>query len=764
LSILTSKVPRKLESMLKPRRYKGLYGGRGGAKSHFFAEQIIIKCIQNTTRVVCIREVQNSIKDSVKQLLTDKITSFDVGHLFTVLDQEIRGINGSIIVFRGMQSYSAANIKSLEGFDIAFVEEAQTLTQHSLDLLRPTLRKPASELWFAWNPTYKTDAVDQFFRQNPPANAISININWQDNPWFKNTPLYDDMLADYANNEDKAAHVWGGEYGSSTGAILAKWVNQADRDGRINDNVSYDKNGAGIVVSCDLGFRDTCGWWYWQPVLGGSHVLKYDADHGLDVDDWVPRISDNLDSIGAASADNIARIWLPSDAKVKTFQSKHSSFEKFRAAFGGNKIRIVPPSRKLNQIEAARTYIKRCAFNKTQCEEGLDGLRAWEFDYNDDSGVFSREPKHNWACFVAGTLVETSGGMISIEKLTTDDCVVTPTGIRRVMAVYEYDTNKLIEITTRDGRKVICTPEHKFFTAAGLIPADELYYGLSLYTGKERSWQLISLILKVVGTIGIHEAISGLTQQESKGEMELSTGNCIEIFMQAFMGLSQKVTRFIIKMKAQAITSLETLSAYQEPLTSLCTGQLTEEGRLLGINPKRDKNFTQKLQQNNGVKIVKESSQDVRRALKKQGQQLKNGMEAKKGKSGTLSTGRKYGKQERLSIKFARFAAKNLLHFGLEQNIAGKIVELKRLDSEQKVYDLTVEFDHCFIANGILTSNSHPADGFAYGCQVLREPVPETIQHPIDKQLIDKSIQSITMGSLTKNHLAKMRRARENNG
>jgi phage terminase large subunit len=374
-------------------RYKGAYGGRGGAKSHFFAALIIARCLQAEARVVCIREVQDTIKSSVKQLLADKIEQMGVQSQFQVMESEIRGANGSIIVFKGMQSYNSANIKSLEGFDVAWVEEAQTLSQHSLDLLRPTLRKPGSELWFSWNPQYKTDAVDRFFRQSPPENAISVQINWQDNPWFKSTPLYDDMMADYAKDPDKAEHVWGGGYGSSQGAILARWVNEAERDGRVSDSVEYDSSGAPIVISGDLGFRDTCGWWYWQPQIGGAKLLKYDADHGLDVDDWMPRIQQTLDDMGAV----LGKIWLPHDAQAKTFQSKHSSEQKFRQAFGSGKIRIVPQSRKADQIEAARTFIKRCEFNRAACEAGIDGLRAWEFEYNEDSGVFSREPKHNWA-------------------------------------------------------------------------------------------------------------------------------------------------------------------------------------------------------------------------------------------------------------------------------------------------------------------------------------------------------------------------------
>src|SRR6478752_4959353 len=174
-------VPRKLKPLLYAKRYKGAYGGRGGAKSHFFAEQVILKAYASHKRIVCIREVQNSIKDSVKQLLIDKINKLGVMEWFEVLDQEIRGPHGSIIVFKGMQSYNASNIKSLEGYDIAWVEEAQTLSQHSLDLLRPTLRKDGSELWFSWNPRFKTDPVDMFFRKSPPSDAVSVMVNWYDN-------------------------------------------------------------------------------------------------------------------------------------------------------------------------------------------------------------------------------------------------------------------------------------------------------------------------------------------------------------------------------------------------------------------------------------------------------------------------------------------------------------------------------------------------------------------------------------------------------
>lgn len=378
--------------LLQPVRYKGAYGGRGSGKSHFFAEMVVLAALQGK-RIVCLREVQNSIKDSVKQLISDKIIHHGLQRCFTVLDQEIRASSGGLIIFKGLQSYNATNIKSLENFDIAWVEEAQAVTQHSFDMLRPTIRAVGSELWFSWNPLHKTDAVDKFFRSSNQPNAVSVMVNWTDNPWFKDTPLYADMVVDYQVDPDKADHVWGGAYGSSQGAILAKWVNKAERDGRINDGVSYDKDGAGIVVSCDLGYRDTCSWWYWQPVYGGFKLLRYDYGHGMDVNDWTVRIKGILNGIDEGV--RLDRIWLPHDAKVKTFQSKHSSLEAFWKEFGVGKIDIVPVSSKLDQIQAARHVIGYCEFNSVHCADGLDGLRGWEYEYNEDDEVFSRAPKHD---------------------------------------------------------------------------------------------------------------------------------------------------------------------------------------------------------------------------------------------------------------------------------------------------------------------------------------------------------------------------------
>lgn len=388
-------VPRALAPLLKASRYKGAYGGRGGAKSHFFAEQIIVRCYARTTRVVCIREIQNSIKDSVKQLLVDKIAKLGLMGEFEIIETEIRSkSNGSLIIFRGMQSYNSDTIKSLEGYDIAWVEEAQTLSSVSLQLLRPTLRKEGSELWFSWNPRHRTDAVDQFFRKKPiHPDAISVAVNWRDNPWFPNV-LRRDMEEDKLKDPVAAEHVWEGGYGAQEGAILARWVDVAEKQGRIGDHVAFDPEGW-IEISSDIGFRDTATWWYWQRKLGGFSLLDYDADSGLEAQDWIVRIKARL--LERCWQDRLKKIWLPHDAKIKTFQSKHSTIEQFTEGFGFHKCEIVPVASKLDRINAARTVIRTCEFHETNCEDGLDGLRNWEYEWNPDLKVFMKEPLHNWA-------------------------------------------------------------------------------------------------------------------------------------------------------------------------------------------------------------------------------------------------------------------------------------------------------------------------------------------------------------------------------
>lgn len=394
MSSSTLRIPtaRAFLPLLKPKRYKGAFGGRGGAKSHFFAELLVERCYADPLRAVGIREIQHSLRDSVRQLLIDKIQSLGLGWFFEPFEGEIRGRNGSLIIFRGMQSYNAETIKSLEGFDIAWVEEAQTMSAKSWELLRPTIRREGSEIWASWNPRFRTDPIDLFFRKNPPDDAVSVLVNWRDNPWFPEV-LRREMEHDKVIDPEVAEHVWEGGYGLQHGAILARLVERAERDGRISDDVLFDPEAAPVEISSDLGYRDTATWWFWQRKIGGYSLLDYMGDSGMDAGDWIDALQARMLERGWP----LGKIWLPHDARTKTFQSKHSAVEQFLKAFGNPRVGIVAMSKVPDRVNAARTIIRRCAFHKTRCEDGLDGLRAWQYEWNPETMSFGREPLHDWA-------------------------------------------------------------------------------------------------------------------------------------------------------------------------------------------------------------------------------------------------------------------------------------------------------------------------------------------------------------------------------
>lgn len=231
---LRIETPRAYAPLLSPSRYKGAFGGRGSGKSHFFAERMAELTAFDEMRCVCIREVQKSLDQSVKLLLEDKIQKLGLGHYFKVTDRYIEGRrNKSLITFQGMQNHTAESIKSLEGYDIAWVEEAQSLSSRSLELLRPTIRKDeypvgfplkTSELWFSWNPRFATDPVDNLLRGDDlPPNSIVVNVNYEDNPWFPKI-LQEEMEYDRSRDPDAYEHIWLGGYEKNSEArVFRNW-------------------------------------------------------------------------------------------------------------------------------------------------------------------------------------------------------------------------------------------------------------------------------------------------------------------------------------------------------------------------------------------------------------------------------------------------------------------------------------------------------------------------------------------------------------
>lgn len=382
---------------------RGAYGGRGSGKTRSFAKMAAIRGYVYGSQgikgqLLCARQFMNSLEDSsleeCKRAIEEEPFLLD---FYEIGDKYIKSRCGRIsFTFAGLDR-NIASIKSKGRILLCWVDEAEPVTNEAFSTLIPTLREEGddwnAELWVTWNPKRKTAAVEKRFRNANDPRVKVAKLNWRDNPKFP-AKLERDRQRDLHQNPDEYDHIWEGAYGNIAGSILGKWVSKAEREGRVHDEVLFDPNGSGIVVSGDLGFRDTAAWWYWQRVPGGFNLLKYEGESGMDAEDWIPKIQKSIVELGGKQA---GKIWLPHDARAKTFQSKHTSMEKFAKAFGAGVVDVVPQTKKSDQINAARTVIDRCAFNQSLCEAGLDGLRAWEYAYNDDLEVFSREPLHNWA-------------------------------------------------------------------------------------------------------------------------------------------------------------------------------------------------------------------------------------------------------------------------------------------------------------------------------------------------------------------------------
>ena len=217
----TITLPKAFKDLREPSRYKAFYGGRGSAKSHSFATALLMRGGESPLRILCAREVQLSIKDSVKQLLDDKINQYGMAGFYESLQSEIRGKNGTVFIFAGLGKMTTDQIKSMEGIDIAWVEEAQTISDKSLEILIPTIRKQKSELWFSWNPRHQSDPIDKRFRgEVTPVNSIIKKVNFPDNPFFPKE-LDEEREFDQKNNPERYGHIWMGDYEPT--AIGAIW-------------------------------------------------------------------------------------------------------------------------------------------------------------------------------------------------------------------------------------------------------------------------------------------------------------------------------------------------------------------------------------------------------------------------------------------------------------------------------------------------------------------------------------------------------------
>ena len=397
MSILKIPTARVFKPLLGPSRYKGAHGGRGSGKSHFFAELLVDDSVCNKGLLsVCIREVQKSLKDSAKRLIESKLIQFGLGEAqgFKVFSNEIQTPGDGIIIFNGMADHTAESIKSLEGFNRAWIEEGQTLSAHSLSLLRPTIRADGSEIWASWNPRRKNDPIDVLFRQGtPPTGSTVVQSNWSDNPWFPDV-LEQERQDCLKNDPDNYDHTWEGGYKAvAEGAYYAKCLAEAKAQGRLT-RLSYDPLMT-IRLFADIGGTGARAdnFVFWVAQFIGREVLVFDyyEVQGQDIASHLAW----LKSRGYTK--DRAQIWLPHDGETNDRVYDVSYESAFKQA--GYEVTVIPNQGKgaaSARIEEGRRLFNSILFDKEKCQAGLDSL-AWYHEKKDVVRNIGLGPEHDWA-------------------------------------------------------------------------------------------------------------------------------------------------------------------------------------------------------------------------------------------------------------------------------------------------------------------------------------------------------------------------------
>lgn len=404
-------LPRKASSTLVPKaRFKVLFGGRDSAKSWSIARMLLARGRAKAERILCTREVQKSIAESVHQLLKDQIAALGMSDFYDVQESYIHGQNGTKISFHGLSGQTATSIKSFEGTTICWVEEAQVISKRSWDLLEPTIRAPESEIWVSFNPDMDTDETYRRFVTSPQPDSIVTMMNWQDNPWRSKVL---DAAREKMQREDpdNYAHIYGGMCRPAVeGAIYYKEVSKLRSDNRLC-NVPYDPM-LKVHVVCDLGRNDFMALLLVQRLASEVRVIRYIEDRLRDIPSYHQELTDLKLNWG--------KMWLPHDGRAKTLTSASnplgaSAEEQFQKL--GWSVEIVENIDREQGIRKTREVFPRVVIDRTNASELLNRLGRYRRRVNADGQA--SDPMHTddsngadgfrYACLTADQMTNDSG-------------------------------------------------------------------------------------------------------------------------------------------------------------------------------------------------------------------------------------------------------------------------------------------------------------------------------------------------------------------
>lgn len=366
--------PEKMRGLFEPHRYKVFHGGRGSGKSWAFARALLIQAAEKKLRILCCREIQKSIKTSVHQLLVDQIQSLNLGYLFEVTEHAIRCKNGSEFYFTGLASHTADSVKSFEGVDRVWLEEAQSISKKSLDILIPTIRKPNSEIWFSLNPHLETDEVYQRFVVNPPDDTLLVQVNYDSNRWFPDV-LEKERLHCQMHRPKEYQNIWGGKpMVVADGAIYAEEFQEMVDQHRIN-LVTHDPM---LKAHCifDLGWNDAMTIIVAQRAGSEIRIIDYieESFHTLD---WY---SNELKK----RSYNWGKVWLPHDGVTKDYKTGKSALD-IMTALGWN-CEIIPVGDVEHGIKLSRMLFPRLWMDKEKTARLQECLKRYRRSINAITG------------------------------------------------------------------------------------------------------------------------------------------------------------------------------------------------------------------------------------------------------------------------------------------------------------------------------------------------------------------------------------------
>lgn len=393
------KLPAKLGCLLTPAPVKVVYGGRGKGASWSIARSLLLLGEKRKLFIVCAREIQKSIKDSVHKLLADQIELLGMNDFYDVLDVEIRGKNGTIFSFEGLNNINS--FRSKEAIDILWVTEANHVPKSKWTVLFPTVRrdppfgpfKQGSEVWVDFNPELSSDDTYMMFVVKPPTGAIVVEMNYRDNPFFPEI-LRRQMLDMRRDDYDEYLTVWEGKTRKAlSGAIYVNEMRAAIQDGRINPRVKHDKS-RGVIAVFDLGDSDMCTCWVFQQIGMEHNAIFYMEDSQRDISYFIHELQDR--------GYLIKGLWLPHDARQAHQSARkliHNTIEKQAKAMLPTPgiVKIIPNVSEANQISAARMLFPRMNIHEIECSGGVLCLQHYQFEVDTDTKQRSKKPKHNWA-------------------------------------------------------------------------------------------------------------------------------------------------------------------------------------------------------------------------------------------------------------------------------------------------------------------------------------------------------------------------------